>query len=184
MAEPKCLAMRFHHVIFGALALLVLSACGDDGTSPAMDAHDADLGDEPFEPVECPDTLPEFRIGMTAMGVEQSIQGKLEDADKIPVGWYHNDWVVSFTGPNGEPLEDVEIIKARTWMPAHGHGGGQVPEIAPLDDGEFDVDGLNVTMGGVWQFIFEMAATNAEGDAITDTVTFYVCNSQAMPESD
>jgi hypothetical protein len=170
--------------MFGALALLGLAACGDDEAPSTEPEPQDDAGDTPFEQVECPEGLPEMRIGMKALGLNEQIEGELVDADKIPIGWYHNDWIVKFAGADGEPLEDVTMTEALTWMPEHGHGGGQTPTIAELGDAEFDVDGLNVTMGGGWEFTFEMSATNADGEAVTDTVTFNVCNSQPKPETD
>lgn len=173
--------MRFHQLIFGALAVLTLSACPSDDEPPFV-APEEDAGDTPFAPADCPDELPELFIGIEATGASELIKGEVLEADKIPLGWFHNDWVVRFTGPDGEPLEDVMMTKASTWMPVHGHGGGQTPTIMPLEDGEFDVDGLNISMGGPWQIIFEMEATNAEGETVSDIVTFNLCNSQPKPE--
>jgi hypothetical protein len=172
--------MRLHHLIFCALAVLGLTGCPED--SEEMMA--ADGGDKPYESIQCPSDQPDFFIGVKAMGASELIEGELIDADKVPVGWHHNDWVVAFTGADGEALEDIEMTSAKTWMPAHGHGGGQVPTIMPLDDGEFDVDGLNINMNGPWQFIFQLTAKNADGETVNDTVTFYVCNSEPEPEDE
>lgn len=178
----SALAMRLHHLISSAFALLVLGGCPSDD-EPTMTAPEHDGGDTPFAPADCPDEVPELFIHMEATGASGLIKAEVIDADKIPLGWYHNDWVVLFTGPDGEPLEDVEMTKASTWMPVHGHGGGQIPTIMPLEDGKFDVDGLNISMGGPWQIIFEMEATNADGEAISDIVTFDLCNSRQKPET-
>jgi hypothetical protein len=178
---PKCLAMRFHQLIFGALAVLGLSGCPSD--EPAVEAPGDGDGDMPFDSSDCPDTLPEMHIGMEAMGVGQVIKGQLDNADKVPIGWYHNDWTVSFSGPDDEALEEVTLTGARTFMRVHGHGGGQTPTINEVVSGKFDVDGLNVTMDGPWEFIFEVSATNADGEEVSDTVTFYVCNSEPKPAS-
>jgi hypothetical protein len=172
--------MRFHHLIFGALTVLSLSACpSDDG--PSMASGD-DAGYTPREPADCPDNVPELFIDMEQTGASGLIKGRVQNAEPVPLGWYHNDWVVLFTGPNDEPLDELTMTEASTWMPVHGHGGGQVPTIMPLEDGKFDVDGLNITMGGPWQIIFEMEATNGDGETVSDVVTFNLCNSQQKPE--
>lgn len=173
--------MRLHHLTFSALALLVLSACPSDDEPPMESAGD-DAGYVPM-PVACPDSVPELDIGMEATGPSGLIKGKVMGADPIPLGWFHNDWVVQFTGPDDEPLTEITMTKASTWMPVHGHGGGQTPTIMPLDDSRFDVDGLNITMGGPWQIIFEMEALNGDGETVRDKVTFNLCNSQSKPET-
>ena len=172
--------MRFHQLIFGALAVLSLAACSSDD-APSMEAQE-DAGYVPRDEADCPDELAELFIGMEQAGASGLLKGSVQDADPVPLGWFHNDWVVRFTGPDDEPLEELAMTEASTWMPVHGHGGGQVPTIMSLEDGEFDVDGLNITMGGPWQVIFKMEATNADGEAISDVVTFNLCNSQQKPE--
>jgi hypothetical protein len=130
-----------------------------------------------YGPAECPDDLPEMRIGMIAAGMSGRIHGELLDADKIPIGWYHNDWQVRFTGADGEELSDVEITAVDSWMPSHRHTGGQTPMIEPLDaTGEFDVTGINITMNGGWEVRFDVTA-----DGVTDRVIFRVCNTQPEP---
>jgi len=173
--------MRLHLLTLFALAGLTLAACsGDD--EPSMEAPgDADAY-VPLDDADCPDDLPELFINMEMTGASGLIKAKVKDADQVPLGWYHNDWVVLFTGPNDEPLDGLTMTEASTWMPVHGHGGGQVPTIMPLEDGEFDVDGLNITMGGPWQVIFKMEATDGDGEAVSDVVTFNLCNSQQKPE--
>jgi hypothetical protein len=173
--------MRIHHLIFCALAVLGFSACGDD-SADSMEGLEEDGGDTPFEAVECPSDLRDMTIGMEAIGAMSLIKGKLTDADKIPIGWYHNDWAVSFTGPDGEALDGLAIDRAYTFMPDHGHEGGVDAVVEELGDDEFSFEGLNVTMGGLWEFTFEVNAENAEGQAISDTVVFEVCNSQPKPK--
>lgn len=157
---------------------LVLNACPseDESSCPPDDGVQDD--DIEFEDAECPADLPEMERGMLALGVGGRIRGELIDADKIPLGWYHNDWQVRFTGPDGEELSDVEITKADSWMPLHGHTGGQTPMIEPLDgeDGAFDVSGINITMKGPWQVRFDVT-----GGGVTDQVIFEVCNSEPKP---
>jgi hypothetical protein len=168
--------------MFSALALLVLSACPSDDDEPTTESAGDDAGYVPMT-MDCADSVPELDIGMEALGPSGLIKGKVIGADPTPLGWFHNDWVVQFTGPDGEPLTEITMTKASTWMPGHGHGGEHIPTIMPLDDSQFDVDGLNITMGGAWQIIFEMEAVNGDGETVSDKVTFNLCNSQAKPET-
>lgn len=176
----KVPSMRAFQVTTSVLVALSLAACGDDGGG---DGPAAGTGGDYMrhEQVPCPDTIPEMHLGMKALGSAGKIRGELIDADKIPVGWYHNDWVVKFTGPNEEPLSDLEMTYAYTFMRVHRHDGGQLPQIEPLEDGEFSVTGLNITMNGPWEFIFELSAVGAGGEPIVDEVTFHVCNDQPEP---
>jgi hypothetical protein len=172
--------MRIHHVIFCALAVLGLSACGDDSGEMMQEQ---DSGDTPFEATPCPDDLPNMRIGMQAMGTSELIQAELTDADKIPIGWFHNDWSVKFTDADGEALDGITIDRAYTYMRVHRHGGGADPTSEEIGDGEFSFEGLNVTMSGPWEFIFEVTATNGDGEEISDEIVFNVCNSEPKPET-
>jgi hypothetical protein len=171
--------MRLHQWISSGLLALSIFACGgDDDGGPSADAG----GDYHYEPmVMCPDFVPEMHLNMTALGDGGAIQGKLIEADKIPVGWYHNDWVVRFTGPDDEPLSEISLKFAETFMPSHGHDGGQRPEYETRSDGDFSVTGLNINMNGHWEFRFDVEAMNADGEILMERVTFHVCNLQPEP---
>lgn len=172
--------MRLHHVVSSALIALSLTACPSDDESTCP-PDDGVMDDVLLEPAECPDDLPEMHLGMTALSDGGSFRGELLEADKIPLGWYHNDWQVRFTGPNGEPLGPVEIIKAEPFMPVHGHNGGQPPVVEPIGtagSNEFDVMAINITMNGPWEVRFDIKV----GD-VMERVTFNVCNSQPKPVS-
>jgi len=159
------------------LALVWTNGCGDDGDSQPEDPPN----DQMIAPAECPDDLPEMREGMLGVSEEGNIEAKLVTADKIPLGWYHNDWVIEFTdAESGEPVDDIMFGLVRPWMPLHRHdGNGQFPEITELDAGEWSFDGINITMGGVWEFQIPID----ESSAGADNIVFRVCNSQPKPEA-
>lgn len=160
-----------------ALALMSTTACGgDDGGSEPQDPID----DHRVGPIECPDDLPEMREDMEGTSDQGNIEARLVTADKIPLGWYHNDWVVKFIDTEtGEPVEDIMFGLVRPWMPLHSHdGNGQFPDITELDNGEWSFEGINITMGGVWEFQIPIN----ESSAGADNIVFRVCNSQPKPK--
>jgi hypothetical protein len=171
--------MRLHHLIFCALAVLGLTGCPEDSEEPMA----ADGGDKLMDSAPCPDDLPQMRIGMEAVGMSGLIQAELTDADKIPIGWFHNDWSVKFTEVGGDELESVTIDRAFTYMRVHRHGGGADPTSEEIDGGEFSFEGLNVTMTGPWEFTFKVSATNADGEELSDEIVFNVCNSDPKPKN-
>jgi hypothetical protein len=172
--------MRLHHLIFCALAVFGLSGCPED-SEDSMAAEDA--GYQVMDSEPCPDDLPRMRIGMEAVGMSGLIQAELTNADKIPIGWFHNDWSVKFSEAGGEELESVTIDRAFTYMRVHRHGGGADPTSEEIGGGEFSFDGLNVTMTGPWEFTFKVSATNADGEELSDEIVFNVCNSEPKPKS-
>jgi len=170
-------SMRFHHVISSALIALALAACGSDDEAHM---HDDPPDDEMVHAqAECPDTIPEMSIGMLAAGQMGNVQAKLIAADKIPLGWYHNDWVVEFTPmATGEPVEDLEFGVVRPFMPVHGHdGNGQFPTIEPADVGQFDSAGINISMAWPWETQSNLQSATS-GD---DYIVFDVCKSRPKP---
>lgn len=155
------------------LCLLLLCACGDD----------AGDGDEPvggtsappdggYPPVPCPESTPEFRINLEATGEDGNVVARLVDADRIPPRQFENDWTVEFRSADGEPLEDVDLVMARPYMPVHEHDGTYPPDVTPLDEpGQFQVDNLNMWMIGPWQVQLTVESASA-GD---DYIVFNVC---------
>jgi hypothetical protein len=112
---------------------------------------------------------------MMVLGDMGKIRAELMTADKIPLGWFYNDWTVKFTGPDGEPLEGVTLDKVEPFMTVHQHGT-TVPIIDELDDGEFDVSAINIVMAGPWEVRFTVKA-----DGVEDYIVFNVCNAQPRP---
>jgi hypothetical protein len=145
-----------------------LAACGDDDDDD-MTEPDADAS---YPEAPCPEDTPDFRIGLEAAGREDAIVARLVDADPSPPRLYRNDWTIDFLTADGTALEDVEVSEARTFMPVHGHDGGNTPDVNALDGaGRFDFIGLNMWMSGPWQVQLTLASESA-GD---DYVVFNVC---------
>jgi hypothetical protein len=166
--------MRMRYAIFSALLACTLTGCPSEDES-SCPPDDGVMDDEMFPPAECPDSIPELRQHMNALGQSGMIRAELVDADKIPLGWFYNAWTVRFTGPDGEPLQDVALDKVEPFMTVHNHGTTPV-EVEDLDDGEFGLSKINITMGGPW----EVRLTVSAGD-VSDFIVFDVCNSQPKP---
>jgi len=52
---------------------------------------------------------------------------------------------------SGEAPIDVQRLDVKGWMPAHGHGFVQDPQVTELEAGVFRVDGLLLHMRGHWE---------------------------------
>lgn len=169
--------MQVRQLIWSLPIAFALSGCPSEEESSCPPDDGVKDDEMEYGPAECPDELPEMALHMRALGQSGMIRGELLDADKIPLGWYHNDWQVLFTGPDGEELTNVDLTKADSWMPDHQHTGGQTPMIEALDEpGAFDVTGINIIMNGHWQVRFDVTA-----DGVSDRVIFDVCNTQPKP---
>jgi hypothetical protein len=174
----------------GLLACALLcGACGDSGGSTqgahdhdasmsadaAMGGGDAAMGDAGVdaggEDSLCPD-LPPFQTGMEQLGQFKKIRAKLVSAAPNPPLRYSNDWVVDFVTPKGDPITDLEVQDAHTFMPSHGHNGTYEPTVtADSEPGRYKFKGFYFTMRGPWEVIFALGSKSA-GD---DLVTFNVC---------
>jgi hypothetical protein len=159
----------------GCVALVLATAalgCGDSGDD-GQEGDDGFVPEGGFAMVPCPEGLLEnFANGLQVMGEEERIQAELVDAQYVPARQYRNDWTVAFLNDRGEPLDDVEITYAQSFMPTHNHDGRFPPMWAMLPEpGQFQVDDINMWMPGPWEVQFSVSSASA-GD---DRVVFDVC---------
>lgn len=71
----------------------------------------------------------------------------------------------------GAPLPDATITKVVPFMPDHGHGTEEVPEMSATDaEGYVDVTNVDFMMPGVWRLEFHV-----DVDGTVDTARFGVC---------
>ncbi len=172
--------------LLGACVLgLWVTACGDD--EPAAhgdhdaghDHHDSghqhgdgdghgDAGDHHHPgddlDVPCPENLPELAVGTLAEGTEKRIHAKVVKVDPLPLGRGTSDWELRFQTQDGEPLTDITVTRAYTYMPVHDHDGTFEPKVSPLDEaGHYEFDGFNFTMRGPWQVRIDLSS-DAAGD--------------------
>jgi hypothetical protein len=146
------------------------AGCGDEDDHAETDASGdhmhADAGDDDGYPhAACDPGLPKHPTDVRGEGVGGNLHVEVVEADYDPPRKYTNDWVVALSDAQGEPVDDAEFSKARTWMPVHGHDGKFAPEITAAGGGRYTFDGLNFTMTGPWQVQFEVSSASAGSDS-------------------
>ena len=124
-----------------------------------------------FMRIECPDSIPTFKIGLEAVGNEDTYKAVIVDAVPSPPQQFLNAWVVDIVDMDGAAVADATVDDVIPFMPAHGHGGIRIPEWEALDEpGRFDVQVINMWMPGPWTVTFEV--TGPDG---SDKIVFDVC---------
>jgi YtkA-like len=82
---------------------------------------------------------------------------------KIPIAKYHT-WTVAIYDSNGKPV-DV-LLHLSGGMPSHGHGLSSNPEIIRLDNGKFQMEGMQFNMAGIWAINMDLFAEHGIDKAI------------------
>lgn len=141
---------------FGAtaiLAMLAVSACEvEPGTETPGDPS-RDCGDGPLD---------ELTASLSRTTTEGGYEVVIVSATPAPPDVGFNDWVVEVDG-----ADDVGV---RPWMPLHGHGSPQAVYPGVLDDGQWRVTGMELTMAGLWELTVQV-----DGDAGPDEALFRFC---------
>ena len=149
---------------------LCIAACGDasDGEEHRHDAEHDEAAD--FE--GCPETIPQFALGMTTENDDGSIKAAVVEASPSPPARFLNDWTVKLAGPDDAARSDLTLQRVRAFMPVHGHYGTPDPRLKPHDDDPsvFDVDKLNLFMRGPWQILLDVNSSDGAAQLI-----FEVC---------
>lgn len=178
--------------LLGACVLgLWVAACGEDKPVAHGDHHDAghvhdrdaahhahDSGhihpepDGGFPEAPCDPKLPALAIGSEAEGDSKFIYAKVVKVDPLPLLKGTSDWELHFQNKDGDPITDIGVKRAYTYMPVHAHHGTFEPKFSALaEPGNYEFDGFNFTMRGPWQVRLELTSESA-GD---DFVMFDVC---------
>jgi hypothetical protein len=112
----------------------------------------------------CPADSAAFGLGLQAVGEHYS--AKVVSADPPEPERYSNDWLVELSVP------DVQIERAQTFMPIHGHDGRVEPEIiAQGQAGQVEIGRLNFTMRGPWEVRLWLRSPSGTADYLV----FHVC---------
>lgn len=149
-----------------ALGGLVAAGCGsDDGAE-----HDHDHHDE-VDHTKCVGTETAWEVGTSATSKAGHFKVSITAASPDPVAVGANDWTLTVTNANDEPLKDVTFDDALTWQHVHEHEGAVKPTItAGPDDGTYLAKGFDVVHIGSWEFRLTMTH-----DGTTDDVVFHFC---------
>ncbi|HMI91144.1 MAG TPA: FixH family protein [Polyangiales bacterium] len=142
------------------------AACGDDAAMPEQQ-----VGGDAAVYAACPDSLPEFAVGLARVGEDERLQARLLDASQFPPHKYANEWTLELANADGDPLVDAEITRLAAFMPIHGHYGRPAAKYEALaEPGQVRAE-IHFTMRGPWEV--QIWASSAEaGD---DYLTFEVC---------
>lgn len=88
----------------------------------------------------------------------------------LPLAGCSRDPVRLHFGPDGPPLNAIfslEVEVGPSWvegieidadMPGHNHGMITKPEVVPLGDGRYRVDGMMLHMPGAWEIYVDLVA--------------------------
>jgi hypothetical protein len=152
---PRIVSMAFAVSLLG-------TAC-----DPAEDDGHGDDHPTTVDPCDDP-RVDDFRVGATKAG--DAVQIEIIDATPAEPVRGDNAWTVLFTDMSGMPLEDfaVDVVP---WMPDHGHGTQEAPQITQRGAGEVQVDSMHLHMAGLWDVRFNVTP---EGGA-SETVVLTVC---------
>jgi hypothetical protein len=139
---------------------------GTVGDAGGDAADDGDGGDQ----VSC---IGDPRVDTYSANLEKtSVAGmkvKIHTADPAPPANGVNDWLLTITDANGQPIDNAALT-VTPFMPDHGHGTSVVPEITPQSGGTYDVNPLYLFMPGVWR-----VTISVQSNGSTDSVAFFFC---------
>ena len=75
-------------------------------------------------------------------------------------------WIVHVASADGDPVEGARLTVSGG-MPAHDHGLPTAPRVtADLGDGNYRVNGMKFHMGGAWEVVIDIAASEGR-DSVT-----------------
>lgn len=155
--------MRFTQLLrlFAGMALVAtVAACGDEEPMMAME--------NAMTPAPCVVDPGDFALNSETMSKTGLYAVRIVDAMPAPPRKNVNLWTVEFVKPGGGVVQDATIDKVEPFMPAHGHNGIYDPVITPMDNGQFEVDVINLWMGGGWQVKFDVTVDGQSDQAVVE----------------
>jgi hypothetical protein len=130
------------------MALAVLMGCG-----ASHDGHEMDGGHDTTDGVIGCDG--DARLNFTAAPTTLPVPGQqvslvIESTEPARLARGPSRWVVRLQASANGPAEAATLVSVTPTMPDHGHGSPTQPTVMARADGGWDVDGLNLSMPGVW----------------------------------
>lgn len=141
-----------------AAALLLLSCSSDPAPAPPPAAFCAS------DP-----RVSAFSLGLQAACPDGKLRVDLVTAAPDPVVQGVNNWVIEVRDGSGQPV-DGATIDVQPTMPDHGHGSPTSTTVTPKGGGQYALDGINLSMRGVWLITLDVTA-----GALTDTASYTFC---------
>ncbi len=141
------------------LAAALLLSCSSDPAAPPKPA--AFCASDP--------RVADFSLGLQAVCPDGKLQISIDSAAPDPVIQGVNDWVISVRDGAGQPV-DGATIDVKPTMPDHGHGSPTRTTVTPRGGGQYALDGINLSMRGVWLITLDVTA-----GPVTDTATYTFC---------
>lgn len=168
--------MRFASLIggIGLVSLVAVAASGCSSKSdPAADT-DGSAGDggggDGGDIVSCDDSREQtYAANMQVTGAAGVFTFVLVSSDPAPPADENNTWVLKVLDSGGQPVTGATLASVTPTMPLMSHGTS-APTIVANGDGTFQVSGIYLFMGGLWQ-----VAIVAKNGSQQDTASFYFC---------
>jgi len=152
----------------------VPDAGADDGGGSATGDNDGGIaGDDSGEAGDEVSCVGDPRVDTYVASLEKvSLLGmkvKIQTASPAPPANGVNDWLLTITDANGQPVENATLA-VTPFMPDHGHGTSVRPVITSQPGGIYDVNPLYLFMPGVWR-----VSVTVQTDGGSDGVFFWFC---------
>ncbi|HEY1696056.1 MAG TPA: FixH family protein [Polyangiaceae bacterium] len=163
--------MRFASFL-GGIGLVSLAALAASGCSSKSDpAADPDGGTgDGGDVVSCDDSREQtYAANMQVTGDAGVFTFVLQSSDPAPPADETNTWVLQVLDASGQPVTAATLASVTPTMPLMSHGTS-TPTIVANGDGTFQVSGIYLFMGGLWQ-----VAVLAKNGSQQDTASFYFC---------
>jgi len=87
------------------------------------------------------------------------------DLDPVVISQFHN-WSLHVETMDGQPVENA-VIQVSGGMPLHDHDLPTLPEVTRyLGNGDYQVEGMNFQMPGVWYVMFYIQTEKTSDTAV------------------
>ena len=107
----------------------------------------------------------EWVLPLEKQSLDSTVIATLTDANPAPPALGNNTWTLQLADAEGNPLEGLDL-KARLYMPKHGHGSSPTMVHAGDVAGEYVIERMNFFMGGVWEVTLYADSLTTDQDVV------------------